>query len=105
MSKSTLCRCVDEVLDFLESIAPHEIIWPEQRNEMHQKALLFYEKFGKPCTIGCVDGTHIAILRPHRQIEADYLNRKIFHSINVMVNFLNQLLLKYQNLRAILIGM
>jgi len=34
--------------------------------------------------IGCVDGTHIWIRRP-RDHEADYVNRKNYHSINVQV--------------------
>ena len=32
--------------------------------------------------IGCVDGTHIRLQRPS-QNEADYINRKGYHSINV----------------------
>ena len=33
--------------------------------------------------IGCVDGTHIRLQRPS-QNEADYVNRKGYHSVNVL---------------------
>ncbi|KAF9815911.1 hypothetical protein SFRURICE_009809 [Spodoptera frugiperda] len=44
----------------------------------------FYQKFGFPGILGCIDGTHVAILRPHIH-EERYYNRKGFHSLNVMI--------------------
>ena len=35
-----------------------------------------------PGVVGLVDGTHILIQRPS-EIEADYINRQFYHSINV----------------------
>ena len=35
--------------------------------------------------IGCIDGTHIPITAPSNN-EADYVNRKSIHSINVQVH-------------------
>ncbi|XP_056598305.1 putative nuclease HARBI1 [Triplophysa dalaica] len=39
---------------------------------------------GFPNVIGCLDGTHIPIIAPS-QNEADYVNRKSIHSINVQI--------------------
>lgn len=48
----------------------------------------FYDKYDNiPLCLGCVDGTHIAILAPKKQEKA-YINRKHYHSINVMVSSL-----------------
>jgi hypothetical protein len=44
----------------------------------------FYDRFGVPVVIGCVDGTHVKLLRPS-QHEADYVNRKGYHSLNVQL--------------------
>ena len=37
-----------------------------------------------PSVIGCVDGSHVRIVRPMDH-ERTYVNRKVFHSINVQV--------------------
>ncbi|CAK1547959.1 unnamed protein product [Leptosia nina] len=44
----------------------------------------FYRKFKLPGVLGCIDGTHVAIIRPN-QHEERYFNRKGYHSLNVMV--------------------
>lgn len=44
----------------------------------------FYEKFGIPGVIGCIDGTHVAIVRPNEH-EERYVCRKKYHSLNVQV--------------------
>ena len=44
----------------------------------------FYRKFKIPGVVGCIDGTHIPILRPPLD-EHMYFNRKGFHSINAMI--------------------
>lgn len=41
--------------------------------------------------IACVDGTHIKIQAPSDH-EADYINRKNYHSMNVQVNCLLQIM-------------
>lgn len=89
ISKSTLSLCVKEVVNFLGSLADEYICWPNDRRQLEEKATGFYVKHGKPCTVGVVDGTQIAILRPDIEIEYNYLNRKVYHSLNVMVGIIN----------------
>ncbi|XP_046384859.1 putative nuclease HARBI1 [Ischnura elegans] len=50
-----------------------------------------------PGVLGCVDGTHIAIKAP-REAEPSYVNRKLFHSINVQI--VSNLDLKIYNILA-----
>ncbi|XP_065079420.1 putative nuclease HARBI1 [Ochlerotatus camptorhynchus] len=42
----------------------------------------FFDKFKIPRVVGCIDGTHIPILRPDEHM---YFNWKGFHSINAMM--------------------
>ncbi|KAJ8039051.1 Protein ALP1-like [Holothuria leucospilota] len=53
-------------------------------NELPTFKATFYEIANFPSVIGAIDGTHVKIIAPH-QYEADYVNRKNFHSINVQV--------------------
>lgn len=41
-------------------------------------------RFGFPGILGCVNGTHIAILKPRREGH-NFYNRKGYHSLNVMI--------------------
>ena len=45
----------------------------------------FIEKFGFPKVSGCIDGSHAPIVAP-KTIEAIYVNRKSYDSINVQAN-------------------
>jgi nuclease HARBI1 len=42
------------------------------------------EKIGFPGVIGCIDGTHVALIRPVDH-EESYFNRKNYHSLNVLI--------------------
>lgn len=86
ISKATMSRAVNEVIRFLWSLTYEYIVWPYYPEQLAEKAREFYELTGKPCTVGCVDGTHIAIKRPTMDEEPEYINRKLYHSLNVMVS-------------------
>lgn len=38
-----------------------------------------------PGVIGAIDGTHVAIWPPTKNREHLYINRKLYHSLNVMI--------------------
>ncbi|XP_018376734.1 PREDICTED: putative nuclease HARBI1, partial [Trachymyrmex cornetzi] len=45
----------------------------------------FFENTGFPGVIGAIDGTHIAIFPPQTEREHLFINRKQYHSLNVMI--------------------
>lgn len=55
---------------------------PKNEDEMRKKVAEFESKFGMHQAFGCIDGTHIPIIRPSDNPQ-DYYNYKGFHSLNV----------------------
>ena len=55
---------------------------PVNENEMRKKVCEFETKFGMLLAFGCIDGTHVLILRPVKDPQ-DYFCYKMFHSLNV----------------------
>ncbi|KAF9800174.1 hypothetical protein SFRURICE_002860, partial [Spodoptera frugiperda] len=84
VSQITVSRSIKEVTEALNKIYHKYIKWPTQSDERNIIKVKFYQKFGFPGILGCIDGTHVAILRPHIH-EERYYNRKGFHSLNVMI--------------------
>lgn len=66
-------------------LCPKWIYFNYSEEEKLAAKLYFFEKCGIPGIIGCVDGTHIRIIRPKEDIQHLYYNRKGFHSINAMI--------------------
>ncbi|XP_028171560.1 putative nuclease HARBI1 [Ostrinia furnacalis] len=60
------------------------INFPQTREERNIIKNGFYEKFGFPGVVGCIDGTHIAITKP-AEFEERYFNRKRYHSLNAQI--------------------
>lgn len=84
VQKSTVCRAVADVTDYLCEVHPRYIRFPN-RADFPMCAQDFAQQHGFPCVIGCLDGTHIAIQAPSVE-EKSYVNRKGYHSLNVMVH-------------------
>ncbi|XP_063894947.1 putative nuclease HARBI1 [Helicoverpa armigera] len=86
LAQQTVSRCLKEVTTALN--APHivrkYIKFPQNINERNLIKRQFYDKYGLPGVIGCIDCTHIAIVRPSEH-EEQYFNRKHFHSLNTQV--------------------
>lgn len=87
-SQQTVSRVITETLSALSSneILMHFLKFPITLNECHRKAVDFQQIAGFPGVIGAIDGTHIRIIAP-KEFEAEYVNRKRYHSINVQVVF------------------
>lgn len=85
VTQATISTCVREVAAFFYQRQQRYIIFPNTADQQNEIAADFAEKYGGiPSCIGAIDGTHIPILRPHHR-ERDFINRKRFLSLNVMV--------------------
>ena len=83
VDKSTVSRVVSDVTDAIVDISQRFIRWPCEASEKQRIRTGFYCLGGFPNVIGCIDGTHIRIQAPTED-EKSYVNRKSYHSINVM---------------------
>lgn len=81
ISKSSSYRCIVDVCNSLSNIFDEYVRFPIN-NE--QTMAGFYAVSRLPKVIGAIDGTHIPIKKPSVN-EHVYINRKGFHSINVML--------------------
>ena len=59
--KSSVSRAVRDVSNFLTSIHQRHVKFPK-REEFVGKAEEFARIYGFSCVIGCMDGTHVAII-------------------------------------------
>lgn len=91
VSQPSVSRCFREVVNALNQ---PEIFntWVKFPQNLHDLSIIrneFYQKFGFPGVIGCIDGTHVAIVSPqtgNQDFEEHlYVNRKNYHSINVQL--------------------
>ncbi|KAF2895776.1 hypothetical protein ILUMI_10400 [Ignelater luminosus] len=83
MAESTFHGCFNRVLEYLISIAPVTIKFPE----IYQARLNISRKFeqirGFPGVIGCIDGTYILIKTPIHKIKSTYVNRHDMPSVTL----------------------
>ncbi|CAG9094750.1 unnamed protein product [Plutella xylostella] len=86
MSQQSVSRAISEVTCALNNptVVGKWIKFPQNEVEREILKRRFYEKYGIPAIIGCIDGTHVAIIRP-QNFEERYFNRKHYHSRNVMI--------------------
>ncbi|XP_046585276.1 putative nuclease HARBI1 [Haliotis rubra] len=83
VSKATAGRCVHRVADSLCRLSTRFIAFPTGQRSLDVKRA-FHAIAGFPKVLGCVDGTQIRIASP-KVNEADFVNRKGFHSLNVQM--------------------
>ena len=80
---STASRTIHLVCEAISSkLGPKYLKLPENQDEMRKKISEFEVQFGMPQAFGCIDGTHIPILRPSENSQ-DYFCYKMFFSLNV----------------------
>ncbi|XP_030011313.1 putative nuclease HARBI1 [Sphaeramia orbicularis] len=84
LSKATICHTIRSVCLALTAMSDVFISFPGHRRLHHIKEE-FYRIAGFPNVIGALDCTHIKIKCPSGAQEADFVNRKSFHSINVQM--------------------
>ncbi|XP_049307745.1 putative nuclease HARBI1 [Bactrocera dorsalis] len=86
LAQPTVSVVLSEVLDALENfIWKRWIQFNYTEAEMQQAKSHFYSNTRFPGVIGCVDGTHIKIVAPKKELQHLYYNRKGFFSINAMI--------------------
>ncbi|KAF2892054.1 hypothetical protein ILUMI_14119 [Ignelater luminosus] len=91
MTQSSASRCINEVTEALnqDAVLNRWICFPRNMNELHDLRQHFYQRYGFPGVIGCIDCTDVAIVAPKendaQHPEHIYVNRKNYHSINVQL--------------------
>ncbi|XP_039968061.1 putative nuclease HARBI1 [Bactrocera tryoni] len=86
LAQPTVSVVLSEVLDALENfICQRWIKFNYTEAEMQQAKSYIYSNTRFPGVIGCVDGTHIKIVAPKKELQHLYYNRKGFFSINAMI--------------------
>lgn len=85
MGRSTFSKVMWIVMQQLEQkLCAVWIQIPVSQQAQNASKSFFYSKFGMPGIIGCVDGTHIRIMKPPSD-HAAYFNRKGYFSLNAMM--------------------
>ncbi|XP_013137659.1 PREDICTED: putative nuclease HARBI1 isoform X2 [Papilio polytes] len=84
VSQATVSRAVKQVTEAFDQIYHKYVKWPTQRSERLLIKAKFCNKFKIPGVLGCIDGTHVAILKPSYNSQL-YNNVKGSQSINVMI--------------------
>lgn len=79
LAQSTFSKILGQVCHILEEeLCPQHIKFPNTDAQKERIKLAFYDKVGFPGVIGCVDGTHIKIIAPIKNLKYLYMNRKGF---------------------------
>ena len=88
ISQQTVSKVISDTVNALSDITilSQFIRFPLTPVETQRKKAEFVQIAGFPEVIGVIDGTHVRIMAPSEQ-EAEYVNRKRYHSINVQFVF------------------
>ncbi|XP_046976572.1 putative nuclease HARBI1 [Vanessa cardui] len=86
LAQRTASRCIRQVIDALNHSAIMEkwIKFPKTQQDRAYIKQEFQRRFGLPGVIGCIDCTHIALVKPNHE-EHLFYNRKGYHSLNVQM--------------------
>lgn len=86
VSQSMVCRYIEKYTNLiLNHLTPIYVRFPQGEQEIAETKGRFMQKYNIPGTLGIIDGTHVTIKALPRNIEAPYVNRKHFHSINAQI--------------------
>ncbi|KAJ4929712.1 hypothetical protein JOQ06_018734 [Pogonophryne albipinna] len=82
LSKNTVCSAIHKVAHALAGLAESFVVFPGTCPTQTIKEG-FYSMAGFPRVLGCIDCTHIPISACLRENEGDYVNCKLFHSLDI----------------------
>ncbi|XP_029159550.1 putative nuclease HARBI1, partial [Nylanderia fulva] len=89
MSQTSISISIHATINALNSIMGHWIQFPTTDIRKPQIKNKFFEKTGFPGVIGAIDGSYIAIFPPQTEREHLFINRKLYHSLNMCVSSYN----------------
>ncbi|KAI5633302.1 DDE superfamily endonuclease domain-containing protein [Phthorimaea operculella] len=86
VSQASVSKAINEVTAALNKpeILNAHVAFPFRREDREKIKRRFYSATRLPGVVGCIDGTHVAIVTPETH-EERYVNRKGYHSLNVLV--------------------
>ncbi|KAJ8720629.1 hypothetical protein PYW08_006094 [Mythimna loreyi] len=86
LAQRTASRCIRQVVNALNhhAIMAKWIVFPKTRQDRSFIKQEFQRRFGLPGVIGCIDCTHVALVKPNNE-EHLFYNRKGYHSLNVQM--------------------
>lgn len=86
LAQPTVSVVLTEMLNVLEEhICGKWITAQLSAEEQNACKMFFFVKTGFPGIMGCVDGTHVRIAAPKKDLQHLYRNRKGYYSLNVML--------------------
>ncbi|XP_067208171.1 putative nuclease HARBI1 isoform X2 [Linepithema humile] len=85
MSQSVFSGILHLVVTALNNHMPEWIKYPTERQEIEIIKRQYWDNARFPGVTGAIDGTHIAIWPPQKEREHLFINRKLYHSLNVML--------------------
>ncbi|CAL1678255.1 unnamed protein product [Lasius platythorax] len=85
MSQTSLSRSLHATVNALISVMDNWICFPVTADRIQRIKQGFFRNGGFPGVIGAIDGTHVAIFPPEAEREYLFINRKLYHSLNVLV--------------------
>ncbi|XP_029160327.1 putative nuclease HARBI1 [Nylanderia fulva] len=85
MSQTSLSRSLHATVNALNCIIDDWICFPVTADRIQSIKQRFFRNGGFPGVIGAIDGTHVAIFPPEIEREYLFINRKLYHSLNVLV--------------------
>ncbi|XP_071566235.1 putative nuclease HARBI1 [Temnothorax nylanderi] len=85
MYQSSLSGAIHTVIEALNQIMQYWIKFPREHLVIELIKQQFWIHCRFPGVIGAIDGTHVAIWPPNKEREHLYINRKLYHSLNVLI--------------------
>lgn len=84
-STPTVSKILRNVVNALNILMDDWIQFPIEDAEIQHIKEIFWIRTQFPGVLGAIDGTHIAIVPPNVEREQLYINRKLYHSLNVLI--------------------
>ncbi|XP_024867337.1 putative nuclease HARBI1 [Temnothorax curvispinosus] len=85
VSQPTVSKILRNIVNALNILMNDWIQFPIEDAEIQHIKETFWARKQFPGVIGAIDGTHIAIVPPNAEREHLYINRKLYHSLNVLI--------------------